>query len=122
MTPKSILYTIAKKYAESSCILLPYTSYQFIEPPLTLLEALATGSFVVASDIVTLFTDDKVVYEVRHGNIIEDLVNAFEYLYEIYGSSYYWSLRQRAYEYALKNFSFDVIRGKVFNALGDVLD
>ena len=117
-----ILDEIVKKYATSSYILLPYMSWQFIEPPLVLLEALATGSFVVTSDLMKPFINDEVTYSVSREKIVEDLVKAYEYLYEIYDSNYYWSIRRKAYEYALKNFSFDAVYNKVFNVLGDVLD
>jgi glycosyltransferase involved in cell wall biosynthesis len=117
ISPADVLSEVAKKYVQSSYVLLPYTWYQFIEPPLTLLEALATGSFVVASDIVAPFVNNGVVYEVKRRSIIEDLTKAFEYLYEIYDSDYYWSARAKAYEYALRNLSSKMSE----RVLGEVL-
>jgi hypothetical protein len=102
-------------------MLLPYVWFQFVEPPLTLLEALATGSFVAVSDLISPFVDSNVVYEVRWNNIVKDLIKAFEYLYAIYDYSCYWSVRQKAYEYALKNWSYDAVREKVLGVLDEVL-
>jgi len=118
ISPAHVLDEIAKEYAQSSYVLLPYTWHQFVEPPITLLEALATGSFVVASDIVASFVDNKVIYEVKRENIIEDLAKTFGYLYEIYDSNYYWSIRAKAYEYALRNLSPEVSQKILGEALG----
>jgi glycosyltransferase involved in cell wall biosynthesis len=122
ISPVDILNEVAKKYAQSSYVLLPYVRSQFIEPPLTLLEALAAGSFVVVSDLISPFVDSNVVYKVRRDNIVKDLIKAFEYLYEIYDSNYYWSVRQKAYEYALKNCSYDAVREKVLGVLNEILE
>jgi glycosyltransferase involved in cell wall biosynthesis len=107
---------------QSSYIIFPYISHQFIEPPLSLLEALASGGFVIASDIVTPYVREDVVFEVERENIVEELVKAFEYLYEIYDSNYYWSIRQKAYGYALKNWSYEAVREKVLGVLDEVLE
>jgi len=122
MTAGEVLERVANKYAQSSYIILPYILHQFIEPPLTLLEALASGGFVIASDIITPYVGEDIVFKVKQGNIVEELVKAFEYLYEIYDSSYYWSIRQKAYEYTLKNCSYDAVREKILGVLNKVLE
>jgi glycosyltransferase involved in cell wall biosynthesis len=122
MTAGKVLKKVAYKYAQSSYIVLPYISRQFIEPPLALLEALASGGFVIASDIVTPYVSEDCRFEVKRENIVEELVKAFEYLYEIYDSSYYWSVRQKAYEYALKNCSHNAVHEKVLGVLNEALE
>jgi glycosyltransferase involved in cell wall biosynthesis len=117
-----VLREVAEKYVQSSYVVMPYISYQFIEPPLTLLEALAAGSFVIVSSIIAPYVDRDIVFKVDQKNIIEELVKAFEHLYEIYDSNYYWSIRQKAYEYALKNWSYDAVREKVLGVLDEVLE
>jgi len=122
MTAGEVLKKIAYKYAQSSYIVLPYTLRQFIEPPLSLLEALASGGFVIASNIITPYVGEDVVFEVKRENIVEELVKAFEYLYEIYDSNNYWSVRQKAYEYALKNCSYNAVREEVSGVLNEILE
>jgi len=122
MTAGEVLKKVAYKYAQSSYIILPYISHQFVEPPLSLLKALASGGFVITSDIITPYVGEDVVFEVKRENIVEELVKAFEYLYEIYDSNYYWFVRQKAYEYALKNCSYDAVREKVLGVLNEVLE
>jgi glycosyltransferase involved in cell wall biosynthesis len=117
-----VLREVAEKYVQSSYVVMPYISYQFIEPPLTLLEALASGGFVIASSIIAPYVDRDFVFKVDQENIIEELAKAFEHLYEIYDSNYYWSIRQKAYEYALKNWSYDAVREKVLGVLDEVLE
>lgn len=77
---------------------------------------------MIASDIVTPYVREDVVFEVERENIVEELVKAFEYLYEIYDSNYYWSIRQKAYGYALKNWSYEAVREKVLGVLDEVLE
>ena len=99
--------------------MLPYRFRQFIEPPLTLLEALATGSFVVTTDLLSSFIEDKdVAFIVNSKNIFEELVNVFEYLYETYDNNYYWTTRRKAFEYAKKTFSYEAVT----RTLGNIID
>lgn len=119
LSPEEIINIVMNKYVESSYIMLPYTFRQFIEPPLTLLEALATGSFLVTTDLLKPFIESKdAALIVSSKKIVEELVNAFEYLYDIYDSRYYWTSRKKAFEYATKTFSCETVK----RALGDVLD
>jgi glycosyltransferase involved in cell wall biosynthesis len=122
LSASGVLREVAEKYAQSSYVVLPYISHQFIEPPLTLIETLASGGFVIASNIIAPYVDRDIVFKVNRENIIEELAKAFEYLYEIYDSNYYWSIRQKAYEYALKNWSYEAVREKVLGVLDDVLE
>jgi len=119
LSPRRVVDTVIGKYVCSSYIVLPYRFRQFIEPPLTLLEALATGSFVVTTDLLRSFIGDKdVALMVNSKNIVKELVNTFEYLYETHDSSYYWATRRKAFEYARKTFSYEAVT----RTLGDILN
>jgi glycosyltransferase involved in cell wall biosynthesis len=122
LSASGVLREVAEKYAQSSYVVLPYISRQFIEPPLTLMEALASGGFVIASNIIAPYVSRDVVFKVNRENIIEELAKAFEYLYEIYDSDHYWSVRRKSYEYALKNCSYNAVREKVSGVLNEILE
>ena len=55
---------------------------------------------------------------VNSKNIVEELVNIFEYLYETHDNSYYWATRRKAFEYARKTFSYEAVT----RTLADILD
>jgi glycosyltransferase involved in cell wall biosynthesis len=122
LSASGVLREIAEKYAQSSYVVLPYISHQFVEPPLTLMETLASGGFVIASNIIAPYADRDIVFKINRENIIEELAKAFEHLYEIYDSNYYWSIRQKAYGYALKNWSYEAVREKLLGVLDEVFE
>ena len=108
-SPRQVIEEIAYKYAYSSYVVLPYTKPVHVTPSLTLLEALATGSFVIATKEAASVLHRDVrghVFVVDTRNIVEELVKTFEYLYEEHDSNFYWRIRSNAHKYAYNNFSY----------------
>ena len=100
-SPVNSIEEVLRKYAQSCYIVLPYRYRQFVEPPLTLMEALAMGSYVVTTPLLKPFVNEKLVYVVdNESRSLEiSLAEAFEYLYEIYGSKEYRLVREKARNY-----------------------
>ncbi|MEM4005823.1 MAG: hypothetical protein QXM43_09380, partial [Desulfurococcaceae archaeon] len=100
-SPANLIEEALRKYAQSCYIVLPYRYRQFVEPPLTLMEALAMGSYVVITPLLKPFVNEKLVYVVDNENrsLETSLAEAFEYLYEIYGSKEYKLMREKASNY-----------------------
>jgi len=109
-SPRQVIEEIAYKYAYSSYVVLPYTRPVHITPSLTLLEALGAGGFVIATkNAASVLHRDvkKCTFIVDTQNVVEELVKAFEYLYEEYDSNFYWRIRDDAHKYAHNNFSYE---------------
>ncbi|MEM0233112.1 MAG: hypothetical protein QXL22_03730 [Candidatus Nezhaarchaeales archaeon] len=100
-SPANLIKEVLRKYAQSHYIVLPYRYRQFVEPPLTLMEALAMGSYVVITPLLKPFVNEKLVYVVNNESrsLEISLAEAFEYLYEIYGSKEYKLVREKARNY-----------------------
>jgi len=97
--PLKVVWSTFKKYMKSSYVLLPYRVEQFIHPPLTLLEALALGVPVLASDLVTKWFPHKdFVIKINSNYSVEELAKILKHLYDVYGNSQYYQLSVRAIE------------------------